>query len=157
MTSKVFTNMVFLTPSSQWRDSNHPIIQIRTPYTFIADEPVYLNQFPPFTNYREPQTPGLVIGGRMPIHIWPRALAFAFEWHNIEQELVLVRGQPWFLLRFEANNPSRHVRLYAAEMTQQLTDYLRGISGVVGYTNGTFSLLKTAIHRRPKVLLKKAN
>jgi hypothetical protein len=155
MSPKVFANMVQQTPTSQWRDPSRPIVQIRTPYTFIADEPVYMNQLPPFNHYLEHQMPGLVIGGRVPIHIWPRALAFAFEWHDTSQELVLLRGQPWFLLKFETNDPTRHVRLDAAEMTPQLKEYLAGIKGVVGYTNGTFSLFKTALRRRPRLLLKK--
>lgn len=76
-------------------------MQILTPYVFLADEPVYLTQLPPFAHYREPQLPGTLIGGRVPIHIWPRRMMWAFEWYDTSKPIVLTRGEPWFYLRFE--------------------------------------------------------
>lgn len=137
----------------QWRHPNRPIIQIKTPYTFLADEVVYINQMPPFLYYRDPSWPGVMIGGRIPIHIWPRPLSWAFEWYDMKKELVLTRGQPWFYCRFETPDPSRHVRLVEAEMTDDLKKYFAGINGVVNYVNGTFSLFSTAQQRRPERLV----
>lgn len=139
----------------QWRHPNRPIVQIKTPYTFLADEVVYINQMPPFLYYRDPPWPGVMIGGRIPIHVWPRPLSWAFEWHDMKKELVFTRGQPWFYCRFETQDPSRHVRLVEAEMTDELKNYFAGINGVVNYVNGTFSLFSTARQRRPERLLVK--
>ena len=30
------------------------------------------------------------MGGRFPVHIWPRPLSWGFEWHDVTKPLVLV-------------------------------------------------------------------
>ena len=68
-----------------------------------------------------------MIDGRMPIHIWPRPLMWAFEWYDTNKPLVLKRGEPWFYLHFETSDPSRRVRMVEAEMTPALGEYLSGL------------------------------
>ena len=92
---------VTLLDQNQWRHPGRPIIQIGAPYPFIADEPVYVNQMPPFNRYRNEPRPGLAIGGRFPIHVWARWLNWGFEWWGVKKDLVLRRGESWFHLRFE--------------------------------------------------------
>jgi len=41
-------DLVTLMPEAEWRYRDRPTIQIKTPYIFIADEPVFLTQVPPF-------------------------------------------------------------------------------------------------------------
>jgi hypothetical protein len=156
MTPRSLMQLTVLSQRKQWRHPDRPILQFKTPYTFIADEPVFLSQMPPFLTYRDPPWPGIVIGGRIPIHVWPRPLSWAFEWHDVTKDFVLQRGQPWFYIRFETMDASRHVRLVEAELTAELRNYFAGINGVTNYTNGTFSLFQTAQARRPKQLLVKA-
>jgi hypothetical protein len=95
-----------------------------------------------------------MMGGRFPIHVWPRELVWAFEWHDINADLIIKRGDPWFYLNFETKNPARHVRLVEAEMTDDLRAYTIGMRGVTNYVSRTFSLFGTARSRRPKQLLK---
>jgi hypothetical protein len=142
-----------MAPRNEWRHLDRPVFQFRTPYIFLADTPVYLSQLPPFNDYRDPPWPGLLIGGRLPIHVWPRSLNWAFEWYDVSKELILKRGQPWFYCRFETTDPSLNVRLVEAEYTADLKTYLAGIDGVVEYVNGTFSLFSAARQRRPERLL----
>jgi len=151
---RALAQITMIASQNEWRHPNRPIFQIRTPYTFVSDEPVHLMQLSPFLHYREPRWPGLVIGGRVPINVWPRALNWAFEWYDLEKELTLVRGEPWFYVRFETSDSSRHARLIEAQMTQELKTYLAGMSGVVRYVNKTFSLFHIAQHRRPARLLR---
>jgi hypothetical protein len=129
---------------------------VSTPYRFIADEPVWLNQHPPYHHYRDPPWPGLLIGGRFPIDVWPRALMWAFEWWDPSKEISIRRGDPWFNVRFETVDPSRSVRLVEAQMTSELKDYCRNLDGVTNYIGQTFSLFAEARARRPEKLLVKA-
>ena len=69
------------------------------------------------------------------------------------RNLILRRGEPWFYVRFETEDPSRPVRLIEAEMTPQLKEYVGGLNAVTNYVNRTFSLFSTARERRPKRLL----
>jgi hypothetical protein len=154
---RTLAQIAFLFPRDLWRHPERPLLQLKTPYTFVADEEVYLLQLPPLLHYSRPAWPGVVIGGRVPIHIWPRPLAWAFEWHDTQQDLVLSRGEPWFYCRFETADASRHVRLVEAELTADLKQYFAGLTGVVNYVNGTFSLFETARQRRPERLLVRAN
>jgi hypothetical protein len=153
--------MVFLLQRERWRDLKRPVVQISAPYRFVADEPVWMTQLPAYDHYRPAPNPGplpgLLIGGRFPVDVWPRALMWAFEWHDIGRELVLRRGEPWFYVRFEPVDPARPVRLVEARMTEELRAYCNGLDGVTNYVNQTFQLFAEARKRRPARLLVKAD
>jgi len=148
--------MVKLVGQREWRHPQRPIVQIITPYLFLADEPVWITQLPPFHAYSPAPLPGVLIGGRFPIDVWPRTLMWAFEWHDTSKDLVLKRGEPWFLVRFETMDPSRKTRLVRAAMTAELDAYLQGLEGVSNYVRGTFGLFDIARRRRPRKLLHRA-
>lgn len=145
--------MLAVVDRKEWRHPDRPVLQIITPYVFLSDEPVYLTQMPPFIDYPETRLPGVLIGGRLPIDVWPRQMMWAFEWFDISKPLVLKRGKPWFYARFDGYDPTRPIRLFEAEVTTELRGYLKGLSSVSNYVNRTFSLFKIARARRPKTLL----
>jgi hypothetical protein len=153
--SKALGEMVKRVAAKEWRHPSRPIIQIATPYVFLSDDPVTMSQTPPFGHFMRDPWPGVMIGGRFPIDVWPRHLMWAFEWHDLNRELVLTRGEPWFYTTFETTDPSRHVRLVEAEQTGELKGYMSGLKGVTNYVNRTFSLFATARTRRPRKLLVK--
>lgn len=145
--------MVHLTDPKQWRRPDRPVVQVGAPYRFLCDETCYMMQIPPIFHYRDNPLPGVMISGRLPIHIWPRIMMWAFEWYDTSKELVLKRGEPWFGVYFELPDPTRKVRLVHAAMTPELRHYCNGIDGVANYVNRTYSLFETAKSRRPKKLL----
>lgn len=146
--------MLTLVNEAEWRYPDRPTLQMALPYTFIADEMVYISQLSPFMHYLPNPWPGTIFGGRFPITHWPRPLMWAFEWHDISKDLILRRGDPLFYVQFEAIDPSRPVQLNEAELTPELQTYLDNISGVVNYVNQSFSLFKSAEALRPKNLLR---
>jgi hypothetical protein len=145
--------LVKLVAEPEWRYKDRPTIQIKTPYLFICDEPVFISQLPPFMHYLQAPWPGTLFGGRFPIHVWPRPMMWAFEWHDPSKDLILRRGDPWFYVAFETLPADRAISLVEAEMTPDLQEYTEQISGAVNYVNQTFSLFKTAEKRRPTTLL----
>lgn len=145
--------MVISMPQPEWRHPERPVIQILTPYLFVSDDPIYINQFPTFLHYTNAPRPGVQLCGRYPIDVWPRPLMWAFEWHDTSKDLILKRGEPWFYVRFEGPDPSVQVRLIEAQMTAELQSYVESITDVTNYVNRTFSLFKTARERRPDKLL----
>ena len=146
-------SLLHLTPETERRYPDRPTIQMSLPYVFVADEPVYLSQVAPFMHYRAESWPGTIFGGGIPIDICPRPLMWAFEWHDTERELKLVRGEPLFYYQFKTVPQDRPVQLVEAERTAELNEYLEHISGAVNVVNQTFSLFRTAEERRPKPLL----
>lgn len=151
--TKKLNENVRITSEAEWRYPERPTIQVMLPYVFIADEPVYMAQLPPFFEYNPNPWPGTLFGGRFPIDIWPRPLMWAFEWHDITRELRISRGDPMFYCHFETSPQDRPVQLVEAEATPELEEYLSQISGAVNYVNQTFSLFKTAQERRPAQLV----
>jgi hypothetical protein len=143
------SRLLVFAPPNEWRHPDRPILQIVTPYVFVADEPMWLTQLPPVQHFQTAPWPGLLIGGRFPTHIWPRTMMWAFEWWDMGRELVLKRGDPWFYVNFETSDPSRPIRLSEAELTPDLQEYRQGMSGVSNYVNQTYALFKTAQERRP--------
>ncbi|HET7715737.1 MAG TPA: hypothetical protein VFK86_08925, partial [Bauldia sp.] len=87
-------DMLAIVSRREWRHPDRPIIQLITPYIFVADETVYLTQLPPFTSYHMNAWPGVLIGGRFPAHVWPRHLMWGFEWYDTKKPLSLKRGEP---------------------------------------------------------------
>ena len=148
-------NILAMSPQNEWRHPQRPMIQVATPFIFLADAPVYVNQFPPFLHYKKDPWPGVQICGRFPIDVWPRSHMWAFEWHDLSKDLILKRGEPLFYIRFETEDPASLIRLVEAERTPELEAYVAQITDVANYVNQTFQLFKTARERRPEKLLVK--
>ncbi|MGQ0531261.1 MAG: hypothetical protein ACT4OF_01045 [Caulobacteraceae bacterium] len=141
-------------PQNEWRHPDRPLIQFQAPYVFVSDEPCYVVQTPPYLDYFPRQRPGVQICGRFPIHIWPRPFSWAFEWHEPLQPLALKRGEPWFYVHFETENPSARVRLVETELTPELEEHIKTIADVTNFVNRTFSMFAEAQRMRPETLVK---
>lgn len=152
-TTGVLDQLLEMMPEDTWRHADRPTVQLRLPYLFVADEPVYLTQVAPFAHYREPQLPGTVFGGRFPIDVWPRPLLWAFEWHDTERPIVVERGEPLFYVHFECSSPERTLKLVPAALTDELREYMEKLAGVAGYVNQTFGLFEAAERLRPTRLV----
>jgi len=151
----LLSRFVFLMSSNLWRDKNHPVIQIKLPMFFLSDEPCYMSMIAPYMSKNMVSWPGVFIGGRMPIHLWPRILNWAFEWTDLSQDLILRRGQHICYMYFETKNLRTKANLFELEYTPELQEFRRGISSTPKYMSNTFSLFETASQRRPKKLLRK--
>jgi hypothetical protein len=151
--SNKLRDLLTLVGEPEWRYPDRPTLQMKLPYVFIADEPVYITQLDAFAHYRKQPLPGTIFGGRFPISVWPRTLMWAFEWHETEKDIVLKRGDPLFYCQFEGDGPDRPIQLVEAERTPELKAYLDHISGAVNFVNQTFSLFKAAEAARPERLL----
>lgn len=145
--------VVHLTNETEWRYPDRPTLQLTIPYIFTADEPVWVTQTDAFAHYRKTPLPGTIFGGRFPVHVWPRPLVWAFEWHDLSKELVLKRGDPLYYVMFESNGPERPVQMIEIEKTPEFEEYQKSISGAVNYVDKTFSLFEAAERMRPTTLV----
>lgn len=147
-------DLMILHPQNEWRHPDRPLIQMIAPYVFVADDPCFVVQTPPYLHYFPNPRPGLQMGGRFPVHIWPRPLSWGFEWYDVSRPLILKRGEPWFYVSFETENPTARVRLVEQEMTPELDSYISSVLDVSNYVNQTYSLFDEAQRTRPDRLLK---
>ena len=151
--SEALQRWIVFQPRQEWRHPQRPVLQMLTPYVFVSDDPIFINQYPPVLHYSAANRPGIQINGRFPIDIWPRAVQWAFEWHDTTKDLILRRGEPLFYVRFEGPDPSAPVRLIEAKKTPELESFMASITGVTEFVGQTYSLFKTAKERRPAKLL----
>lgn len=149
--------MLVVHPQAEWRHPERPLIQMIAPYVFVADEPCYLIQTPPYLHYFATPRPGMQIGGRFPIHLWPRPLSWGFEWYDIQAPLTFKRGEPWFYVSFETENPAGRVRLVEQERTEEFDRYVSSIVDTSNYVNRTYSLFEEAQRNRPTTLVQPKN
>jgi len=145
--------LLVMSPQHDWRHPMRPVLQLVTPFVFLSDDPVYVNQFPPFLHFNKHAWPGVQICVRFPIDVWPRPHMWAIACHHLSADLILKRGEPLFYVRFETQDPSSMVRLVEAERTPELESYIKQITDVTNYVNQSFQLFKTARERRPEKLL----
>ena len=148
------SELLVMHPQAEWRHPDRPLIQFLSPYIFVSDTPCYIVQTPPYLHYFNEPRPGVQMGGRFPIHIWPRPVSWGFEWHDVTRPLTLKRGEPWFYVRFETENPSARVRLVEQEQTPELEKYISDISDVSKFVNRTYSLFSEAQRIRPEALVR---
>ena len=153
ISSNTLNALVYILPSDKWRHPEKPILMIKTPYHFVTDDTVYLSQVSPFLHYQAQAWPGIVLSERFPIKIWPKALNWYFEWHDLKQALSIKRGAPWWMVSFETQNPDKKVRLIEAELTDPLEGYFKKITGATMFEKNWRSLFQLAALRRPKQLL----
>lgn len=147
-------DLMILHPQNEWRHPERPLMQMIAPYVFVSDDPCFVVQTPPYLHYFPNPRPGLQMGGRFPAHLWPRPLSWGFEWYDVSKPLVLKRGEPWFYVSFETENPTARVRLVEQEMTPELDSYISSVLDVSNYVNQTYSLFDEARRNRPDKLLK---
>jgi hypothetical protein len=149
----IIGRFVTFMPQKLWRDPQKPVLQLLLPYIFLCDEECYLSQFPPFLHRPSTVWPGSMISGRFPITNWPRIMNFAFEFDDLSNVLALRRGQPLCYLFFEGLDPSRVVKLIHAKHSNAVKEFRKGIDGAPKFTSNTFSLMKEAKIRRPRILV----
>lgn len=147
-------DLMVLHPQAEWRHPERPIMQMIAPYVFIADEPCYVVQTPPYLHYFPTPRPGVQVCGRFPVHVWPRPLSWGFEWHDMGKPMTFKRGEPWFYVHFETENPAGRIRLVEQEPSEELDAYVNSIVDVSNFVNKTFSLFAEAKARRPQTLVK---
>lgn len=150
----LITRVVSVMPREIWRSDSYPVVQIALPHIFVSDDEVFLTQMAAWASSNAARIPGMLIGGRYPVHIWPRSLNLAFEWTNFNEDFVIRRGQPICYMFAETKHFDDSVELIEAEMTPELSSYLSKISDVVKYTSGSFDLFDRALEVRPKILVK---
>ncbi|WP_229819358.1 hypothetical protein [Kordiimonas sediminis] len=150
----VMNQIMMLHPQEEWRHPERPLLQFVTPYILVADDPVWVNQLPPYLDFLKTHRPGVMVSGRFPAHLWPRPFMWAFEWHDINSDLILRRGEPWFYLRFETEDPTMNIRMVEAEWTEEVAAFAQSILDVSNFTNRTYSLFRAAESKRPINLLK---
>lgn len=143
-----------LEPKEQWRSKDLPLFQIPSPYFFLTDEPIQMEQCQPIfansssLNWR-------IIPGKFNIHGWHRPLNWAVEWDTKCGDLILKTGEPLYYVRF-FDNEGRIISspdIVKSELSDELRARLKSTAGVTALQRGTAALIRTASEDRSEPLL----
>lgn len=138
-----------LEPSNIWRSRDFPVIQFPSPYLFVADEPIDVEQCLPFLadntkfNWR-------LIPGRFNIHGWHRPLNWAIEWDTTSGDLFIKQGEPLYYIKFYDVAGARidSPKLVKVPLTDEIKKSLISAIGVSGIQRGTSKLIHQASKNR---------
>ena len=141
--------MFRLEPFEIWRAPHIPLIQIPSPYFFISDDLIDIEQFPPIfsdsssMNWRP-------ISGRFNIHGWHRPLNWAIEWDTKCGDLYIKLDEPLYYVRFYDKDGKLilNPELIKIPFTEELRARLNSTAGVTSLQRGTASLIRKASDER---------
>lgn len=137
-----FREIVRIEPRESWQSDDRPVIQMASPYVFVADEKIEVEQISPIMgnptriNWR-------VIPGRFDIYGWQRPLNWAFEWDALGGDLMVRMGEPLYYLRFFSQGGAQIINpnLVKIEPSDELRKRMIEFSGVSGVRRGTQKLI----------------
>lgn len=135
-------------------DLDKPILQVRTPYVFYADQPVTLQLLPVTNSIFQP--PGITICGEFDIHAWQRPVQWGFEWWDTNKPLIIKRGDPLYYIKFIVNNdPTEKVKLVRLKANDNTIKPILKANNVAHFASKTFDLFDIARKwRAPKYVTK---
>lgn len=141
--------MLRLEPKESWRSESVPAIQLPSPYLFVADEFLEVEQFSPsivgttHMNWR-------VIPGRFNIYGWHRPLNWAIEWDTRCGDLIIKQGEPLYFLRFYNSQAQvvDEIDLVEMQLTDEIKARLASTSGVTGLKRGLVKVMDDAVSKR---------
>lgn len=153
--SEILQKIMSLSGPNLWREPDCPILQLNLPYFFLSDQECYMSVIAPYMSKNIVEWPGVFVGGKIPIHIWPRLLNWAFEWTDLSKSLKIKRGHPLMYVHFNTKHLVTRPNVFELEHTDALKEYQNGHKQAPKYVSNTFSLFENAAKRRPKKLLVK--
>ena len=145
----VLPGIVSIEPRELWIDNNVPILQIKMPYLFFADVPVWINQLeaPSQKNIKS----WSLIQGRFDIYSWQRSLNFATQWFDIDNDFFIKRGDPIFQISFDTNEASNEFKLKKVILNEKIKRRISSCEGVTKLIKNTGQLISS--NRDPNLKL----
>ena len=142
-------DMLRLEPRESWYSDDRPIIQIASPYTFVADQKVEVEKIHPVLGHPT-RINWRVIPGRFDIYGWQRPLNWAFEWDALGGDLSIRMGEPLYYVKFFGETGSQifNPDLFKIEPSERLKKRMVEFSGVSGLRRSTQKLIKEYSDKR---------
>jgi len=139
--------LIAIEPRKLWLNLDTPILQIKMPYVFCSDSPVWINQLE--APSRRVMKSWSLIQGRFDIYSWQRPLNFAAQWFNINEDFYIKRGEPLFQISFDSNESCNDFKLRKIKMEGEIASRVKTCSGVTKLIQNTNDMINS--NRDPKV------
>lgn len=160
LTEDIINQLVQIEPQSTWGNRNCAVIQIPSPYVFIADEPVIVEQSNPDLTIQSRMN-WRVIPGRFDIYSWQRPLNWAFEWDFSCGDFEIRAGEAQYNIRFLPRNypfGNFSIKLIKLAFDKEIKSRLDLTRDIAKIRRGTAQLFSKSASLREKMdFLPKSN
>jgi len=121
-------------------------------YMFFADEPVWIEVYPPFLHGEVKNT--RFINGTFDIYNWHRPVDFTFEILNDKKPIKIKEGQPLFYIKFISNKLNDDFELQRLEWNEELNKAHNRCRPQNYLVNMAWKIMKLGNKLRPKKFIK---
>jgi hypothetical protein len=142
-------NVVQFTRRDLWSAPDKPSIQWLLNNIFVADEPVIAEAWQPQSFYRKEPLPGVVIPSYLDIQKWTRPIQWAFEWRDINKDLVIKRGEPIQYIRFQGKNYNDVFKLKQLDFNEDMEAAVKRCKTMLPFKKNMLSLSDALLKKRP--------
>lgn len=152
LTEDMVKNLVQIEPQDTWSKNNVAVIQIPSPYVFVTDEVVFMEQSSPDLSVQS-RLNWRVIPGRFDIYSWQRPLNWAFEWDFSAGDFEIRVGEPQYNVRFFSSKESfgsYTCQLQRLDFDNQIKKRLELTKDIANIRRGTMQLFPRSAQLRAK-------
>lgn len=156
LTEEIAKIFIKIEPQETWISNTTAVVQIPSPYVFISDHKILIEQFSPELSKKSKMN-WRVVPGKFDIYAWQRPLNWAFEWDFSCGDFEIRVGEPQYNIRFL---PQEHalenckISLEKLELNKSINERLALTKDVAKIRRGTSQLfMKAAQLRKNKKFL----
>lgn len=150
LTEEIAKIFIKIEPQETWNSSTTAVVQIPSPYVFISDHKILIEQFSPELS-RKSKMNWRVIPGKFDIYAWQRPLNWAFEWDLSCGDFEIRAGEPQYNIRFlpqEQPLENCKISLEKLEINKSISERLALTRDVAKIRRGTAQLFSKAAQLR---------
>lgn len=142
ITEAMLSKFLSIEPINTWRGSQLPILQVISPYIFVADQPVTIDQTQPLVT-KTSKLNWRVIPGTFNIYDWQRPVNWAIEWDTTCGDLIIRQGEPIYMIKFTAitQESVNKTNLVETKISETLSERIKSTKNVASIRRGTTTLM----------------
>jgi len=137
---------------NNYTEKDYALCSLLVSYMFVADEPVWIEVYPPFLHGEVKNT--RLINGTFDIYNWQRPVDFSFEILNDKKPIKIKEGQPLYYIKFVSKKLNDDFELKRLKWTKDLIDAHKVCQPQNFFVNMAWKIMKLGNKIRPKKFLK---
>jgi hypothetical protein len=153
LTEEIAKIFIKIEPQETWNSTSTAVVQIPSPYVFVSDHKILIEQFSPELSKKSKMN-WRVVPGKFDIYAWQRPLNWAFEWDLSCGDFEIRAGEPQYNIRFL---PQEHplenckISLEKLELNKSIGERLALTRDVAKIRRGTSQLFSKAAQLRKNI------
>ena len=137
---------------NEYTDDDLALCSLYFQYMFVADEQVWMEQYPAFLHGGVDNT--RFINAGFNIYNWQRPIDFSFEIIDDKKPVIIKRGQPLFYVKFIGEKLNEDFKLKEIEWTDELYQMNKRCQPQNWIKRISWQLMNKGNRKRPKKLVK---